>query len=46
MDTQKLIMDKISSVLAATDKGQIAELKKHIDECRPYFCCRELADQN
>ena len=31
MDTQKLIMDKISSVLAATDKNQTAELKKHID---------------
>jgi 6-phospho-3-hexuloisomerase len=31
MDTQKLIMDKISSVLAATDKTQTAELKKYID---------------
>ena len=37
MDTQKLIMDKISSVLAVTDKAQIAELKKHIDSAGRIF---------
>ena len=30
-------MDKISSVLASTDKAQIAELKKHIDSAGRIF---------
>ena len=40
MDTQKLIVDKIAAVLDSTDKNQSAELKKLIDQCRTYFCCR------
>ena len=31
MDTQKLIMDKISDVLAATDKSQAQKLKDLVD---------------
>jgi len=37
MDTQKLIIDKISSVLEATDKAQIADLKKHIESAGRIF---------
>jgi len=37
MDTQKLIMDKISSVLASTDKSQAGELKKYIDGASRIF---------
>ena len=37
MDTQKLIMDKVASVLKATDSGQGANLKKHIEAAGHIF---------
>ena len=37
MDTQKLIVDKITAVLDSTDKNQSAELKKLIDHAGHIF---------
>ena len=37
MDTQKLIVDKITAVLESTDKNQSAELKKLIDQAGHIF---------